>query len=356
MSIAIITGAAGLVGSEAAKYFAGKGMTVVGIDNNMRKEFFGEEASTDRSRRELVDTLPNYVHEAIDIRDFDGISKVFKRYGKDIQLVVHTAAQPSHDWAAKDPIMDFTVNANGTSVMLECTRLFALEATFIFTSTNKVYGDRPNSLPLHETETRWELDALHEYGKKGISETMSIDATLHSLFGASKVAADILVQEYGRYFGMKTSIFRGGCLTGPNHSGTQLHGFLAYLMKCAATGRPYTIFGYKGKQVRDNIHSADLVRAFDAFFMAPRIGEVYNIGGSRFSNCSMLEAIHFCEEITGKSMQTSYAEDNRRGDHTWWISDISKFQQHYPDWELKYDVPGILREIYEFNAERWSAV
>lgn len=354
MSVAVITGSAGLVGSEAAKYFAAKGMDVVGIDNGMRKVFFGEEASTLWNRNELTRTLPNYLHENVDIRDFEGVASIFKQYGTDIKLVIHTAAQPSHDWAAKDPITDFTVNANGTSVMLENTRQIAPDATFIFTSTNKVYGDRPNSLPLYEAETRWELDPSHEYARDGIPETMSVDAALHSLFGASKVAADVLVQEYGRYFGMKTACFRGGCLTGPSHSGTQLHGFLAYLMKCTTTGRPYTIFGYKGKQVRDNIHSADLVRAFDEYFKAPRMGEVYNIGGSRFSNCSMLEAIDFCEEIVGRKLQSSYAEDNRRGDHTWWISDVSKFQEHYPDWHLQYDIPGILREIYEFNLERWS--
>ena len=354
MSVAVITGSAGLVGSEASRYFSEQGMDVVGIDNGMRKEFFGEEASTAWSRDGLIRDLPRYTHVEVDIRNFDRMSEVFKRYGKEISLVVHTAAQPSHDWAAKDPLVDFTVNANGTSVALECTRLFAPDAAFIFTSTNKVYGDRPNSLPLQETETRWELDPSHPYYEKGIPETMSIDATLHSLFGASKVAADVLVQEYGRYFGMKTACFRGGCLTGPNHSGTQLHGFLAYLMKCAATGKPYTIFGYKGKQVRDNIHSADLVRAFDAFFKSPRAGEVYNIGGSRFSNCSMLEAIACCEQITGRKMLTTYAEDNRRGDHTWWVSDVSKFQGHYPEWKLEYNVPAILREIYQFNKQKWS--
>jgi CDP-paratose 2-epimerase len=354
MSVAIITGSAGLVGSEATAYFSDLGMTVVGIDNGMRKEFFGEEASTAWVKDRLIRKLPNYTHHEVDIRDFAGISKVFRKYGSDISLIIHTAAQPSHDWAARDPFTDFTVNANGTSVMLEATRQFASKAAFIFTSTNKVYGDRPNSLPLTETETRWELDKGHPYYANGIPETMSIDATLHSLFGASKVAADVLVQEYGRYFDLQTACFRGGCLTGPNHSGTQLHGFLAYLMKCAATATPYTVFGYKGKQVRDNIHSADLVKAFHEFYKQPRSGEVYNIGGGRFSNCSMLEAIRWCEKITGREMQWTYVDDNRRGDHTWWISDVSKFQEHYPSWNLKYDVPSILNEIYEYNVEKWN--
>jgi CDP-paratose 2-epimerase len=247
------------------------------------------------------------------------------------------------------------VNAIGTHNVLEATRKFAPEAVFIFTSTNKVYGDTPNRLPLVELDTRWEIDANHAW-VHGIPEEMSIDGTLHSLFGASKVAADVLVQEYGRYFGMKTACFRGGCLTGPNHSGTQLHGFLAYLVKCAATGTPYTVFGYRGKQVRDNIHSADLISAFDEFYRAPRSGEVYNMGGSRFSNCSMLEAITICEELTGEPMKWTYAEANRIGDHIWWISDVAKFQQHYPNWQLTYDVPRIIREIYEANAERWLGV
>jgi CDP-paratose 2-epimerase len=225
---------------------------------------------------------------------------------------------------------------------------------FIFTSTNKVYGDRPNQLPLVELDTRWEIDPTHAYAERGIPETMSIDATLHSLFGVSKIAADVLVQEYGRYFGMKTACFRGGCLTGPNHSGTRLHGFLSYLMKCAVTETPYTIFGYKKKQVRDNIHSADLIRAFDEFFKQPRSGEVYNMGGSRHSNCSMLEAISICEEITGMRFHAKYIDENRRGDHIWWISDVSRFQQHYPRWKLRYDVPQILREIFELNVERWK--
>jgi CDP-paratose 2-epimerase len=355
MSVAIITGSAGLVGSEAVAYFASLGMDVIGIDNGMRESFFGQDASTRWVRERLCADIGRYRHCSIDIRDSEAISRVFGHYGSDVSLVIHAAAQPSHDWAASDPRMDFTVNANGTSVVLEATRKFAKDAAFIFTSTNKVYGDRPNYLPLVELDTRWEVDPAHEYAAKGIPETMCIDRTLHSLFGVSKVAADILVQEYGRYFGMKTACFRGGCLTGPNHSGTQLHGFLAYLMKCGVTGNRYTIFGYKRKQVRDNIHSGDLIRAFHEFYKKPRSGEVYNMGGGRYSNCSMVEAISLCEQITGRSFNCEYVEENRRGDHIWWISDVSHFQQHFPEWEPRYDVQAILREIFEMNAERWGA-
>lgn len=354
MSVAIITGSAGLVGSEAVAHFASLGMDIVGIDNGMRAQFFGDSASTRWVKERLEREVAHYTHYAKDIRDYDAISGIFRKYESDISLIIHTAAQPSHDWAATNPFMDFSVNANGTSVMLEATRNFSPDAVFIFTSTNKVYGDTPNRLPLVEKQTRWEIDQSHPYHAHGIPETMSIDATLHSLFGASKVAADVLVQEYGQYFGMKTACFRGGCLTGPNHSGTQLHGFLAYLMKCAVTETPYTIFGYKRKQVRDNIHSADLIRAFHEFFKQPRSGEVYNMGGGRYSNCSMLEAIELCELVAGKALHSKYVDQNRRGDHIWWISDVSRFQQHYPSWKPEYDVPQILREIYEMNVERWT--
>jgi CDP-paratose 2-epimerase len=346
--VAIITGSAGLVGSEAVTYFAAQGMKVVGIDNDMRGAFFGEEASTAWARRRLEREVRSYTHYDSDIRDEGEIFRIFQHYGNEIGLVIHAASQPSHDWAANHPFMDFTVNANGTSVLLEATRRYCPQAVFIFTSTNKVYGDRPNQLPLVEMETRWEIDPQHPYSK-GIPESMSVDRSLHSLFGASKLAADVLVQEYGRYFGMFTACFRGGCLTGPNHSSTQLHGFLAYLVKCMLTDTPYSVFGYKAKQVRDNIHSSDLVRAFDEFFKNPRVAEVYNIGGGRFSNCSVLEAIRHCEEISGEEFQWRYVEGNRKGDHIWWISDLSHFQSHYPDWKLTYDVPAILREIYEMN-------
>lgn len=353
MSIAVITGSAGLIGSEACRHFASLGLDVIGIDNDMRRRFFGDEASTRWQRSRLEDELGgSYQHADVDIRDDLAIGNLFREYGQDIVLVVHTAAQPSHDWAAKEPHTDFSVNAQGTLNLLEATRQFANRAVFIFTSTNKVYGDTPNRLPLVERQQRWEIVDGHTYST-GIREDMSIDQSMHSLFGASKVAADVLVQEYGRYFEMHTACFRGGCLTGPNHSGTQLHGFLAYLMKCTVAGMPYKVFGYQGKQVRDNIHSADLIAAFDRFFRAPRCGEVYNIGGSRFSNCSMLEAIDLCQEIAERPLDWTYVNTNRAGDHIWWISDVGKFARHYPGWQLTYNVPAILREIHEANAERW---
>lgn len=354
MGIGIITGSAGLIGSEAARYFAEQGLTIVGIDNDMRRQFFGEDASTGWNRGRLIQELgPRYIHEEVDIRDDGAVAKIFERYGREIKLVIHTAAQPSHDWAAREPFVDFAVNATGTLNLLEATRQFAPEAPFIFTSTNKVYGDTVNRLPLIELDQRWEIAPEHTYSN-GVREDMSIDQTLHSLFGVSKASADLLVQEYGRYFGLYTACFRGGCLTGPNHSGTQLHGFLAYLMKCTMSGLPYTVFGYKGKQVRDNIHSTDLIRAFDSFFKAPRSGEVYNIGGGRFSNCSMLEAIELGQEIAGRELNWQYSDTNRIGDHIWWISDNSKFMQHYPEWQLRYDVPTILKEMYVQNQTRWQ--
>ena len=349
--VLLVTGSAGLIGSETVRFFAQKGLTIVGIDNDMRAHFFGQEASTRWNRLQLEEQFPNYQHVEADIRDPEAMGRLFSRYGGAITGVIHTAAQPSHDWAARDPMLDFTVNANGTMVLLEMTRQYSPEAVFIFTSTNKVYGDTPNSLPLVELETRWELQN-HPYAAHGIDEQMSIDQSKHSLFGASKVAADVMVQEYGRYFGLKTGVFRGGCLTGPAHSGTELHGFLAYLAKCAVTGKPYTVFGYKGRQVRDNIHSHDLVQMFWHFFQAPRAGEVYNAGGSRHSNCSMQEATGLCEELTGREMSISYAQENRIGDHIWWISDVRKFRSHYPDWQYRYDIRGILEEIVTALQER----
>lgn len=353
MKVILVTGSAGLIGSESVRFFCDRGYTVVGIDNNMRQVFFGEDASTDWNRKQLQQKYGDrYIHHTVDIRDREGVTEIFKTYSTDIDLIIHTAAQPSHDWAAKDPHTDFTVNANGTLVLLENTRQICPDAVFIFCSTNKVYGDTPNFLPLIEQEFRWEIDPTHAYCE-GIDETMSIDNCKHSLFGASKVAADILVQEYGRYFNMKTAAFRGGCLTGPSHSGTQLHGFLSYLMKCTMTGDEYQVFGYKGKQVRDNIHSFDLVNSFYHFYQAPRVAEVYNIGGSRFSNCSMLEAIQECEAITDKKLNWKYVETNRIGDHIWWISDIKKFKNHYPNWKLTYTVTDILKEIFTENISRW---
>src|SRR6266568_1411087 len=346
MQTIIVTGSSGLIGSETAKHFARKGLRVVGIDNDMRAQFFGAEASTKVTRDELVKNLREYEHHELDIRDAKCISALFAKHRGTIRAVVHTAAQPSHDWAAREPQTDFTVNANGTLNLLEAARNFCPEAPFIFTSTNKVYGDTPNRLPLRELEKRWEIESGHEY-EPGISETMSIDYTKHSLFGASKTAADILVQEYGRYFGMPTACFRGGCLTGPAQAGTELHGFLSYLMICAVQGRPYRVFGYKGKQVRDNIHSFDLVEAFLEFIRAPRGGEVYNIGGSRHSNCSMLEAIELCEEISERKLKWRYEETNRIGDHIWWISNMRKFQQDYPAWQFRYGLREMLEEIHD---------
>jgi CDP-paratose 2-epimerase len=354
MSLAIITGSAGLVGSEAAAFFAREGMDVVGIDNDMRRRFFGDEASTRWNRQRLEQELgASYRHYDVDIRDEAAINALFARHEGSIELVVHTAAQPSHDWAAREPLTDFSVNAGGTLHLLEATRRYAADAVFIFTSTNKVYGDTPNRLPLAERATRWEIDPAHTYAG-GIREDMSIDQSTHSLFGASKVAADVLVQEYGRYFGLRTACFRGGCLTGPSHSGAQLHGFLAYLMKCAVTYAPYVVLGYGGKQVRDNIHSADLIRAFHEFFMKPRVAAVYNIGGGRFSNCSLVEAIDLCAQIVGREVRWRYSHEHRTGDHKWWISDNSKFCRDYPSWQLEYDVPEILQEIYQANVERWA--
>jgi CDP-paratose 2-epimerase len=356
MSIALVTGSAGLIGAESVRFLARKGLDVVGIDNDMRRYFFGPDASTKWCRDALLAEIKEYSHFDEDIRDRAAIDALFSRYGRDISLIIHTAAQPSHDWAAREPVTDFEVNANGTLNLLEATRRHCPEAAFIFISTNKVYGDAVNQLPLVEQETRWELDPDHPYAAYGIDEEFPVDQTLHSLFGASKLAADVLVQEYGRSFGMKTACFRGGCLTGPGHSGAELHGFLAYLVQCAITEAPYTIFGYSGKQVRDNIHSSDLVSAFWHYFENPRPGEVYNLGGGRFSNCSMLEAVRGCEQRTGREMNTSYDDSHRTGDHIWWVSDVRKFQSHYPKWELTYSIDRILDEIFAGLEDRLGDV
>ncbi len=352
MPIAIVTGSAGLVGSETVKFLHDKGLDIVGIDNDMRAYFFGADASTQWNTRRLAQDLHRFTPLTLDIRDEAGVNAVFRDWGKDIVLVVHAAAQPSHDWAAREPLTDFTVNANGTLILLEATRRFAPDACFIFTSTNKVYGDSPNFLPLMETETRWEVDPSHPFAEHGINETMTIDQSKHSIFGAGKVAADVLVQEYGRYFGIKTGVFRGGCLTGPAHSGAQLHGFLAYLVKCVVTGNPYTIFGYKGKQVRDNIHSFDLVNAFWQVFQKPTPGGVYNMGGSRFSNCSMLEAIQLTQEISGRELTYTISDEARSGDHIWYVSDVRRFQQDYPDWKYRYGLRRTLEEMVAATQER----
>ena len=346
MKTAIVTGSSGLIGSETTKALLKGGHRVIGIDNDMRAYFFGQDASTNHVKEEFVSSYDNFVAKNVDIRQFDDVVAIFEKYGSDIDLVVHTAAQPSHDWAAKEPLTDFGVNATGTLHMLEATRLHSPKAVFIFTSTNKVYGDTPNNLPLVEKEERWEIEESHPYFI-GIDEKMSIDHCKHSIFGASKVAADVMVQEYGKYFGMNTAVFRGGCLTGPAHAGAELHGFLAYLVKCIVEKKSYRIFGYKGKQVRDNIHAADLVSAFMHFYEKPRCGEVYNIGGSRHSNCSMMEAIRIGESLSGNKLDFSYLEDNRIGDHIWYLSDVRKFQSHYPDWKYQYNIEDILEEIYK---------
>src|SRR4051794_20282576 len=355
MPIAIVTGAGGLIGSEAVAHFVQAGFDVVGIENDMRATFFGPQASTSRTTQRLLDEHSTFHHEDLDIRDAEGVRRLFERHRDQIELVIHTAAQPSHDWAASDPHTDFTVNANGTLNLLEAVRHVKPDASFIFTSTNKVYGDRPNFLPLVDTGKRLELPQDHRYFR-GIDTSMSIDGCMHSLFGVSKAAADLMVQEYGRYFDIPTVCFRGGCLTGPSHAGAKLHGFLSYLMRCTVTGEQYTVFGYDGKQVRDNIHSNDVVSAMEAFHSAPRAAAVYNLGGGRASNCSMLEAIEACERISGNTLDWTYSDQARMGDHRWWISDLSAFKADYPEWELRYDLETTLREIHDANAERWAAV
>jgi CDP-paratose 2-epimerase len=352
MNIALITGSGGLVGSESVEFMNEKFDLIIGVDNDMRQYFFGAEASTNWNVEFLKSNYSNYKHYNCDIRNYAELETIFKQYGNDIKLIIHTAAQPSHDWAAKEPFTDFTINANGTLNMLELMRLNCPESVFIFTSTNKVYGDNPNYLPLVELETRWEIAESHPYFKNGIDENLSLDHTKHSIFGASKVAADIMAQEYGKYFNLKVGVFRGGCLTGPRHSGAKLHGFLSYLMKCAITGNHYTVFGYKGKQVRDNIHSFDLVNMFWHFYQNPKNGEAYNAGGGRFSNCSMQEGIKLCEEISGNKMNYTYADDNRIGDHIWYISDVSKFMNHYPTWQYKFNLQTTLSQIHDEMKKR----
>jgi CDP-paratose 2-epimerase len=353
MAVAIVSGSGGLIGSEAVGHLVEKGFDVVGIENDMRARFFGPEASTAHVTERLVASHPEFSSEEVDIRDTEGVERIFHERAGQIELIVHTAAQPSHDWAASDPQTDFGVNAHGTLNMLQAARAHAPDATFIFCSTNKVYGDTPNRLPLEDRDKRLELPESHRY-HRGIDTSMTIDDSTHSLFGVSKVAADLLVQEYGRYFEMPTVCFRGGCLTGPHHAGAKLHGFLAYLMKCTVTGTPYTVFGYDGKQVRDNIHSADLIAAFEEFHKAPRTAAVYNIGGGRFSNCSMLEAIDACERITGRELDWQMGEEPRIGDHRWWISDLGPFEADYPDWSPRHGIDDILEEMHEQNVERWT--
>ena len=354
MPVAIVSGSGGLIGSESVRLFAGAGFDVIGLENDMRASFFGPEASTAPTSERLVAEIDAFHWEELDIRDAAGVMALFARHGANIELIVHTAAQPSHDWAARDPQTDFTVNANGTLNLLAAARTHCPDATFIYTSTNKVYGDRPNFLPLEERETRLELPGDHHW-HGGIGTDMPIDRTTHSLFGVSKAAADLLVQEYGRYFQMPTVCFRGGCLTGPQHAGAELHGFLAYLMKCTVTGAPYTIFGYGGKQVRDNIHARDVASAFAAFHANPRVAAVYNLGGGRESNVSMLEAIELCQSIAGRELRYTLSDAPRVGDHRWWISALDEFKADYPDWRLTCGTEEVLREIYECNVEVWQA-
>jgi CDP-paratose 2-epimerase len=354
MPIAIATGSGGLIGSESVIHFAERGWTVVGLDNDMRARFFGAEASTAQMTARLVERFPDeFLSESVDIRDADAVERVFAREARRIGLIVHAAAQPSHDWAAGDPQTDFAVNANGTLNLLEAARHHCPDAPFIFCSTNKVYGDTPNRLPLEERETRLELPEDHRW-HDGIDTTMPIDASTHSLFGVSKLAADLLVQEYGRYFHMPTVCMRGGCLSGPNHAGTRLHGFLSYLMRCTITGQRYTVYGYGGRQVRDNIHSADVVRAFDAFAAAPREAAVYNLGGGRQANCSMLEAIELCQAIAGRELNWSLSDEHRVGDHRWWISDVGAFKRDHPGWDIEHSIEDVLRDIHDTNVERWT--
>jgi CDP-paratose 2-epimerase len=353
MPVAVVTGSGGLIGSETVRHLVGAGFDVIGIENDMRAAFFGPDASTQPETDRLSRELAEFRSLDLDIRDAEGVDRCVASNARQIELIVHTAAQPSHDWAASDPPTDFAVNATGTLNLLEAARKHVPDATFINMSTNKVYGDSPNQLPLLERETRYDLPPEHRY-HRGIDTSMSIDRSMHSLFGVSKAAGDLMVQEYGRYFGMPTVCFRGGCLTGPAHAGTMLHGFLSYLVKCVITGDAYTVFGYRGKQVRDNIHSADVVSAFLAFHRAPRQAAVYNLGGGRQSNCSMLEAIAIAEETAGRSLTWELSDTARRGDHQWWISDLDEFRADYPDWNLTHDIETVIREIYEANVERWA--
>jgi len=357
MKVAIITGSAGLIGSQACSFFSKRGYKIIGIDNDMRAYFFGEGSSTKDSLESLKSNINDYEHYNIDIRDYQKLNEVFSKYSSDIDIVIHTAAQPSHDWAANEPLTDFSINATGTMNMLEVTRLNCPKATFIFTSTNKVYGDTPNKSPyIQERESRWEC--VNDLGNPtSIDETMSIDNTKHSVFGASKVAADVMCQEYGRYFGMNVGIFRGGCLTGPNHAGAELHGFLSYLVKCIVNDKPYTIFGYKGKQVRDNIHSWDLVNMFWEFHQKPKQGEVYNAGGGRDNSTSILEAIDTINRIAGTNWNNyTISEQNRIGDHIWYISDLRKFKTHYPDWNITIDLEETIRQMVDFEKNRLKSL
>jgi len=348
MKSILVTGSCGLVGSEAASSFHEQGFAVDGIDNYQRAVFFGPPGDTRRTRTDLIDTLPRYRHHELDVRDRRSILELMKELRP--SGIVHAAAQPSHELAAAVPFDDFDTNAGGTLNLLEAARLYCPESPFIHLSSNKVYGDLPNRIPLKELETRWDYD--DPAYREGIPETLSIDQSIHSLFGASKAASDILVQEYGRYFGMPTCCLRGGCITGPNHAGVEMHGFLSYLVKCNLEGRAYTIFGYKGKQVRDNIHAADVARFIHAFYRSPRSGEVYNLGGGRDNSCSIREAFLLTEQITGREQVHRYVEENRRGDHICYYSDLTKLKEHYPSWAITRDLRQTIRDVVDSWKER----
>ena len=349
MNIALITGSCGLVGSESCIFFAKKNFKIIGIDNNSRKFFFGRDGDVTWIKNNLKKNIKNYNHFNIDIRNYSSLVKIFSRYKKNIKIIIHAAAQPSHDWAKNKPFIDFDINAKGTLNLLELTKKFCPDAPFIFMSTNKVYGDNPNFLPLVEKKTRWEIKNSHRF-KKGIDETMSIDNCTHSFFGTSKSYADLIVQEYGKNIGLKTACFRAGCITGPNHSGAKLHGFLSFLVKNSLRRKKYTLIGYKGKQVRDNIHSHDLVSCFWEFYKKPRYGEVYNIGGGRYSNCSILEALDMIEKISKIKIKKKILRNNRVGDHIWYVSNLGKFKKHYPKWRQIYSTKKIINElINKFN-------
>ncbi len=346
MSIALITGSCGLVGSEASIFFSNKGFKILGIDNNARKFFFGKDGDVSWIKKKLKKDIRNYIHHNHDIRNYFSLEKIFKKYKKNIKLIIHAAGQPSHDWAKNYPFIDFEINSKGTLNLLELTKMYCPDAAFIFMSTNKVYGDNPNFLPLVEKKTRWEIKTTHKF-RSGIDETLSIDNCTHSFFGTSKSYADLIVQEYGRNIGLKTACFRAGCITGPNHSGAKLHGFLSFLVKTSITKRSYSMIGYKGKQVRDNIHSQDLVSGFWEYFKNPKYGEVYNIGGGRFSNCSVIEALNLVEKLINKRIKKRLITNNRVGDHIWYITNMKKFRAHYPNWKQKYSISYIIKELIE---------
>ena len=344
MSIVLITGSSGLVGSESVNFFSKKGFDVVGIDNNLRKFFFGIEGSTNDIKNDLLKKNKRFKNYNTDIRNYNGLEKIYKKYKKNISLIIHCAAQPSHDYGKNFPTLDFNVNAAGTLNLLELTKKYCPGAPFIFMSTNKVYGDNPNRLKIIEKQKRWELKRSDNYFR-GIDEKFSIDSCTHSFFGVSKTYADLIVQEYGKNVGLKTVCFRGGCLTGPNHSGAKLHGFLSYLVKISIAKKKYSLIGYKGKQVRDNLHSHDLVNSFWEFFKKPTKGEVYNMGGGRYSNCSIIEALDLVEEIADISIKRNILKMPRVGDHIWYISNLTKFKKHYPNWKQKYNTRKIIEEL-----------